>query len=554
VSDHNNPYRRAAVEQAWRLAALADRNPHSPTRGSFSRTHWAWKFSDFPYPRMQEGVHALVRLYELDEPGNPLFGAHAVEPWIEWGFEYWTALQHDNGAYDEAYPFEQCLAATAFTSFYLGAAFARWRTHLTPALARRVAASLARAGDWLCTHDETHGVLSNHLGVAVAALEQSARMFDAPRFSARARVFLERILEHQSAEGWMREYDGADIGYGTHGFFYLAVYWKMTGCERTRDALDRFATFLSFFVHPDGTIGGEYGSRNTEFYYPAGFELMAAVSPASASIAAGLRDAVRDRRVCGVWSMDDFNLMPMLNNLFFAGDAVDEGDGASARPLPWQSAPFRRYFSDAGLWIVNTPNYYAISAVSKGGTVSLFDKLERRLGARHSGLVAVHDSERFTTQDHTLSPPVAWSSDADVATFSVAWKSLGTTVFSTPLFLAFRLFTVTAGRVPAVSQWVKDLLVKVLIRRKRRAPIEHQRRLTATDEGIDIVDELTLPWSSGELQAAEQFTAIHMGSSLYADARTFRSTEGVVAWPLAPRVRLCASLTRSGAAWRREDA
>src|SRR5262249_11581648 len=200
---------------------------------------------------------------------------------------------------------------------------------------------------------ETHGLLSNHLGVAVAALEQSARAFDQPRYAARARFFLDRIFSHQSSEGWMREYDGADIGYGTHGFFYLAAYWKMTGCAQTAAALDRCAGFLGHFVHPDGTIGGEYASRNTEFYYPAGLEMMAAVSPASASIAAALRGAVRDREVCGVWSMDDFNLMPMLNNLLFAADAA--ADLPAAPPLPCAAAPGRSYFAEAGLWIVNTP-------------------------------------------------------------------------------------------------------------------------------------------------------------------------------------------------------
>jgi hypothetical protein len=105
-----------------------------------------------------------------------------------------------------------------------------------------------------------------------------------------------------------------------------------------------------------------------------------------------------------------------------------------------------------------------------------------------------------------------------------------------------------------VSRWVKDALVAVLIRRKRRAPVSHRRRLTATEDGIEIADELILPWTSGKLQAVEQFTTIHMGSSMYDDARTFRSVKGIVAWPLTKHVRLRASLTRSGAVWHREDA
>ena len=173
---------------------------------------------------MQEGVHALVCLHAIDDRAQSAarLAAASSGGWpgaLTTGPRCSTA----NGAYDEAYPFEQCLAATAFTSFYLGAAFARRRSWLDAALSARVERTLRRAADWLCAHDETHGLLSNHLGVAVAALEQSARLFGEPRYAERARFFLERIFRHQSAEGWMREYDGADIGYGTHGFFYLAV-------------------------------------------------------------------------------------------------------------------------------------------------------------------------------------------------------------------------------------------------------------------------------------------------------------------------------------------
>ena len=567
-----NPYRAAALDQVWRLAALVDRNPHSRTRGSFSRTHWAWKFSDFPFPRLQEGVCALVRLRELDDPHNPLFGATAVDEWVRWGFEYWVSLQHANGAFDEAYPNEQCLAATAFTSFYLGDAFLRCRDRLDPALRARLESTFSRAGSWLCRNDETHGILSNHLAAAAAALETIRRIAGRPEFSDRARVFIERILEHQSTEGWLREYDGADIGYGTHGFFYLAAYWKMTGCERTHGALDRFAGFLEYFVHPDGTIGGEYGSRDTEFYYPAGFELFAAESQAAAAIAAGLRSAVSERRVCGVWSMDAYNFMPMLNNVLFAVDAVETGVAseagragtagtageAAAPPLPYRRPPFAKRFDEAGLWVVNRDRFYAVVGLSKGGTVSVFDKAARQLGARHSGLVAARqDGDPITSQDYRLSPVARWTSDSTSVELVVPWKTLKTTVFAPFLFLLFRLFTMTLGRFPAISRWVKTLLVHTLIRSKSRPAVTHLRRIAIAADGIDgieIVDDLTLPSGTSEVRAVEQFTAMHMGSAFYADVRSAGPSAGVHAWPVpaSGRLRLHGRLTATGAAWSHE--
>ena len=542
-----SPYEEIALGQAARLLSLIDRNPHSPTRGSFSRTHWAWKFTDFPYPRFQEGVYALCRLFESRHPHNAYTGAPAVARCIEWGFDYWMSRQHSSGAFDEAYPNEQCLAATAFTGFYLGSAYLRWRERLAPAQQARLESAFLKAGEWLCANDETHGILSNHLGVAAAALEIMARICRRGAFSERARMFRDRILAHQSADGWWQEYDGADIGYGMHGLFYMAVYWQLTGCARTLESMKRFTEFLSYFVHPDGTIGGEYGSRNTEFCYPAGFEILAGQCRASASIANALRESLAAGRACGVAGMDDFNLMPMLNNLWFAHDAAAALKDPSA--LPWAAAPFRKVFADAGLWVANEPRYYAIVGLSKGGTVSVFDKSSRRLAARHGGLIARDGDALWTSQDYVRSPQPAWDPEGRAVEIEVPWKKLGLPVFNSISFLLFRIFSLTAGRLPAVSRWLKDLLVKTLIRRKVRPAVKHRRRIVLLDDGVAIADEVDAPASWREIEAVEQFIAVHMGSSMYVDTRLASDQAAPAAWPVRGRVVLKARLGLDGQSW-----
>ncbi|MDQ3187345.1 MAG: hypothetical protein M3Q28_00370 [Pseudomonadota bacterium] len=536
------------MAESWRLASLLDRNPFSATRGSFSRTHWGWKFDDFPFPRLQEGVYALARLYALPGADNALFERPDVARWIEWALEYWASRQHANGAFDEAYPFEQCLAATAFTSFYVGQTLVRHREHLSSAVQSRVAEALRRAGDWLIVNDETHGVLSNHLAVAVAALELVARVCGDPRHSQRARVLLQRIFAHQSADGWLKEYDGADIGYGTHGLFYLSVYWGMTGCGETLAALQRFARFLAYFVHPDGTIGGEYSSRNTEFYYPAGFEILAEKCAASAGIAAYMRTSLAERRVCGVWAMDIFNFMPMLNNLLFAMDATKEG--VPLHQVACERAPFSTYFEECGLWVINSERRYAIIGLSKGGTVTLFDKEQKRLAARHSGLVAVAGTRRFTSQDYTPRPAVAWSADGKTARIEVRWKNFDQVIFSPALFIAFRLFNLSFGRVPVVSRWLKQLLVRVLIGAKRRPPIVHSRAVRVSAETVHVEDDIVFPADVDRLVVAAQFASIHMGSSMYADIRAVEGSTETTEFQCKEQLRLIATFGLTGVHWR----
>ena len=139
-----------------------------------------------------------------------------------------------------------------------------------------------------------------------------------PRFRARSDYFLERILAHQSSEGWYDEYGGADPGYQTHGSFYLARLQELAPQPRLAESLARAVAFQALFIHPDGSLGGEYTSRNTQTYYPAAFEMLAPTVPAAAWIARTMAPAVGTAMAAGIRAVDAWNLQPMLNNLAFA--------------------------------------------------------------------------------------------------------------------------------------------------------------------------------------------------------------------------------------------
>src|SRR5262249_6053704 len=157
---------------------------------------------------------------------------------------FWRTLQHRDGSFDEAYPFEHSLAATAFTGFYVGEAFRLIADELSSNERARLRQAFARAGDWLCRNDEHHGVLSNHLAAAAAALVVIERITEEHRFGARAGHFLRRIYDRQSPEGWYEEYGGADPGYQSHGTFYLARVRQLTKDAALLDSLARSAAFL----------------------------------------------------------------------------------------------------------------------------------------------------------------------------------------------------------------------------------------------------------------------------------------------------------------------
>jgi hypothetical protein len=510
-------YSEAVLEEVWRVISLLDRNPASETKGSFSREHWSWKFNDFPYPRMQEAVLTLTYLLEWENNQNPIYNSEAVKSYVEDAFKYWIRLQHNNGSFDEAYPFEQCLAATAFTTFYVGSAFELRRNKLPETLKQEIKATLTRAGNWLCQNDETHGLLSNHLAAAALALEIVSDVTGKDIYKKRGEFFLHRILKNQSKEGWFPEYEGSDPGYHTQAFYYLALYYKRTACKKTKDALIHFAEFQKYFFLPDGTVGGEYGSRNTEFYFPAGFEIMADEIPDCASIAVYMRDSIKERRVCGPWAMDVFNLFPILNSYLTAHKYFSKTAESKAEDLPFFKNKFSRYFSDAGFWVINEEAWYAIVGLSKGGTVSVFNKTKQTLSARHAGCILIDGKKIFGMQVYQRTPEVFWEIPGQSVKLKPAWKKNKIPVFYSWLFIAFRLFTLTFGRFAGIASLLKKLIVYVLIDKKNLASVVHERKITLNEDGILIEDSIK---ANGTIKAVSQFIGIHMGSSQYADVRT----------------------------------
>src|SRR5215475_16012614 len=112
-------YWRAARREIQRVLYWQDREPFSRTYGCYDRTYWCWKFSDFPGARFQEGVFTLAHLFTTALEENRLYREPRALEWTRAGLGFWQGLQRRDGSFDEAYPFEHSLAATAFTGFYV---------------------------------------------------------------------------------------------------------------------------------------------------------------------------------------------------------------------------------------------------------------------------------------------------------------------------------------------------------------------------------------------------------------------------------------------------
>jgi hypothetical protein len=509
-------YASAILDRVPHVLSLMDREGTSPTAGCCDRTYWAWKFVDFPGARFQEALYVLSFLYSTHfDNSNFLHNSRLLE-WIKYGLSFWSSIQYQDGSFDEAYPFERSLAATAFTTFYIAEALQFINDYLPVTTISGLRKTIARAGKWLTKNDETHGFLSNHLAAAAAALHHVYRITGEEIFENRSKYFLRRIIDHQSDEGWYEEYGGADPGYQTHGSFYLARYWQLTKDRDLEESLARSIEFLAYFVHPDGSFGGEYASRNTQTYYPAAFEMLADRHPAAAWIAETMRSSILSGSAAGIRSVDVYNYFPFLNNLVFAYTAfknearteADLEEPASQLDLAW--------FPEAGIARIRRESYDAYVGTAKGGVIKIFDRSKRKLvysdcgyiGQLHNGRII---SNHYQDQNRKV--------EVNPVTIKIesCFSEVPRPTMTPPKFVAFRLFSLLLGRLPVLARWLKGQLVKALIYRRKSLDIYLERSIEFGKNSATVSDTISGPGGKrvNSLVWKDIFTTVHMGSSRY---------------------------------------
>jgi hypothetical protein len=497
-----------------RLLSQQDADPYSPTRGCFDRRYWAWKLADYPEATYQRNVQPLAELWA--DPHNPFHQDPKLLAAVLTGLEYAASIQHQDGSFDQAFPQERSFAATGFLLHSLLEAVSLVSQYMQPELRRCVEECLGRSADFLCRQNEKHGRITNHLAGVALALFLSGDYFGEPRFTRRAEDILEGILASQSEEGWFPEYEGADPGYLTLCVYYLAKIRERRPSRFLDLALNRSLDFLTYFVHPDGSFAGEYGSRRTQIFYPGGLALLVKSFPAASALIQKMMEAIARGLSVGIDDMDMGNLAPLLSNYTCAMQMRVIPEVAEVQPLPWEKSLVQQDFPQAGLFVRGTEHYYAIFGISNGGVLKVFDKREQSILWDDGGYIGKLSSEKHITTQVTLLSRSFKLGEEEIVMYSDFYSVLHS--LPTPFhFLLLRLMNLTLMRNLKIGNLIKKKLVKLLVTGKYRHPMQLRRRVrfegsrVIVEDLISKVPGLRLKW----LEFGRQFVAIHMASAKY---------------------------------------
>jgi len=358
-----NIYSKSSLYIVNKLLTNLDRDKHSPTYGSFDRNHWHYKIRDFSSSILQQSSLSLALVYANNFQGNKYFNNEKVKELAIAGIIYWTKIQHNNGSFSEYWHNEKSIPATAFTL----SAICETCTILK-IKNKKVFKCIRKATNFLIKNCED-GALNQEM-TSITAIAHSGELLSDELIKIKAQKKFDSLLSKQDSEGWFSEYCGVDIGYLTVTLDYLIRYFNITNNKKAITSATNIIEFIKYFVHPDNTIGGEYGTRNTEYFLPYGFEFMQRFNPIAGRIIKKIMTNINNNNsnLC----FDERYYLHYVSHSFIKS-AIIYTNQHSKVLLPFETS-FEKYFSNGMIFIKSTEHYYLIYSLMKSGVFKIMGK------------------------------------------------------------------------------------------------------------------------------------------------------------------------------------
>ncbi|ASC69381.1 hypothetical protein XM38_003080 [Halomicronema hongdechloris C2206] len=511
-------FAREALAHIPKLLTLQDRNPHSPTYGCFDRNFWQYKIIDFPSGMAQEFVWPLALAYDTDLAGNEFYRQPRLRDWVEAGIRYAASSAHRDGSCDDYFPFERASGAAAFSLLACLQSY-RLLDLDDPKLLR----FFEKRADWLAHHLES-GRLTNHQALIALCLELASRLLGTDKWAAAIQNRLELVFSWQNPEGWFQEYEGCDPGYHTLTLGCLAWLYDLRPSSRLKDAIAKGVNLTAYFVHPDGSYGGEYTSRNTYNFFPHGFERIGRWFPPALSINDCILEGLAQGK--GACYADDHIVGHHSWSYLLAWR-----DFVAERPPLKPPSMGRLWLPEARILIDQRADTRLYLALNKGGAFKVFRDERLLLSDTQFSLVVRQGRKVKNAVGHLVGPyRYHLGEDEVVVEGSLGWAKQKQ---MTPLnLIILRLVMLTVGRF--FPNLIRKLLQTLLITGKTPAPFRFRRQLRWQQGRWQLRDELRADsWS--------QVMAVGIGpdqTSIYVVmSRTFQTGQLHPWLDLTPQVR-----------------
>ena len=505
------------------ILSQIDRDPMSPTVGCCDRNFWAWKSKDFPDSILQYSLMPLLRV--LKAPPKELM---AQESRYYLGTAILAAkflckIQHANGSFDKSYP-NELSPGIVFSVLPLWISLLNdYKKDLGPELFRTIEKGFNRAVSYVLRNKENYAVISNHLVHYAYVLLLIDKIWSQPECKKLGQVYINILLRHQSAEGWYLEYEGPDMGYQTRTLSYITRILTIFPDEELKQSALKSLQFISSFAYPDGSFGGEIGSRNTSIIYPYGFAWLAKYDSTASAVLSFLIKSLDKGQGVLLHQTDLDNFIRLFDDHIETQQLLQNHKLLNPAQLPMEKKEVRIYYKDAGIFVNRNSWYYAVVNFKKGGIYKVFNVAKNQLVRNDTGWVYKNNVAIFSNQ--MQQQPL----DLKVETHNSYMKGFffrSNHKYLNPIkFILLRFFNLTFWRFQWIADLAKSIIVKALFTQKIRSDITFERYF---EWGKNIKVKTILNWGDSKeriIQQTSQFISVPMASSKYFQISDIQASE-----------------------------
>ncbi len=525
-----NIYLTEFTNVAYQAFSMWNRDPASPSFGSFDRQYWGWKKKDFSDATLQYAVKLAVEYSHLAGMTS------TIPKLLEEYVNYCKQIQLKDGSFDQCYPNERTpgVIYDLLSTFI----YVRQSPYLQSQNAKNcLDGVMERAISFALKTDEKHGNIANHLAQYAYELFNYSAYTGNEKARVRGEAYFEKLLSLlDDKEGWFQEYHGPDPGYQTRSLRYITKCAMLLDRSEIWNIVRKTADFIDNILMPDGSIHPMLGTRSTALLYPSAFEKLALLDSAYQELAYRVRKGWSNARV-PLPSWLDFD-----NAIKLAEDAKDAADAYASNTTnactnfddcQISKAAGEVDLPNAGIKIIRNKGLVVYIGYRLGGVIIVYKRCkneEWKLLYEDSGYLL-----------HSIGPRMVWvtrmpnsgtiieTTEDRLLIKAHFYQSLHDEV--TPLrIILLRLLNMTVLR----SQWLGDLFRKVVVRRiicrNIKIPITLLREIKIMPDKVRISDRISnerginKSSKNNKLFRCRRITGSHMASARYFQIQELKDT------------------------------